>query len=129
MNQLLLAAMWTLGQASEAPDFYHDFRSQPLADKFTVYQAKDENWVKVDPEGLRITLPREPIHAFGGAGERRTFCIRGDFKITAAFEIIQAEVSKTGYGVRPTLCVRKADPSRESSQVGRLVPAHGNQRV
>ena len=112
-----LVIVATLGQASE--DHYFDFRGKPLPETIVLHQ--DKGHVKIEPEGLRVTLPKDYIHPFGGVGIRTNFGIKGDFDITTTFEILQADVPDTGFGVGVALRVQKAAPSQELANISRMV--------
>ena len=102
-------------------EFHHDFRSRPLPPELSEFQVTEEAVVKVEPAGLRVTLPKTWIHPFGGVGVKTAFGIVGDFEITTAYEILQAETPPSGYGVGVGLRVYKAEPSKELANVAYVV--------
>ena len=62
-----------------------------------------------EPEGLRIVLPsdaerQDPI------GLVTRFPIRGDFEITAAYEILRSDKPSAGYGTGPRACTYTRRP-------------------
>jgi hypothetical protein len=121
-TSLLVLLTFAPGQPATA-DTYYDFRGQPLSPELTVFPAK-EGVVKVEQDGLRITLPRSWIHPFGGVGVKTASGLRGDFEVTAGFEVLQADVPDTGFGVGVCLGVQRAG-SRELANLCRLVRDNG----
>ena len=75
--------------------------------------------------GFRITWPKTWIHPYGGVGVKTAFGITGDFEITTAYEILQAEKPPSGFGVGAGLRVFKAEPSGELANVAHVVRAAG----
>ena len=125
---LLLAGLIPPAPAQDGPkwkdEFYHDFRGKRLADGLALFQVKNEQFIKTEAAGLRVTIPEDFIHPFGGIGVRTTFAIHGDFEITATVEILEAEEPpKGGYGVGAILRLYKAEPSPDFVNLGRLVRA------
>jgi hypothetical protein len=102
-----------------------DFRGHPLPPELEPFGPLDDHYVKVEPEGLRVTLPRERTNP-DAVGWNLPVTVAGDFTITAGVEILQAEEPPFGaksYGVGVLLSVN------ESGRVGRLVRAGGNQII
>jgi Protein of unknown function (DUF1583) len=135
---LLLTASALSGQATSAlaqdatkyaHEFYHDFRGKPLPKELHVVGKPDNDFIKEEPEGFRITWPKTRIHAFGGVGCRTSFSIKGDFEITGTFEILQADEPPKGisFGVGASLRVQQADPAPEGATIARVVRAGGKQ--
>jgi hypothetical protein len=111
------------GGARESPtEFYHDFRSQLIPPGLTPFGDPEGQLVRAEPEGLRITLPkdRESLSAVGFATE---FGMQGDFEMTMTYEILEAEEPPSGYGVGVGMFVKKADPSPEAATLSRMVRA------
>jgi DNA-directed RNA polymerase subunit RPC12/RpoP len=128
----LLAAP-VVGWAGEpkgySSNFYHDFRSGAVHQDMIPVGDKDQAYTKVEPQGLRITVPKAWQHPFGGVGYRTLFEVQGDFVITAGFEILHADVPERGYGVGVCMRVSKAEPSGEVANVCRVVRAKNRQVV
>ncbi|HTU23034.1 MAG TPA: DUF1583 domain-containing protein [Gemmataceae bacterium] len=123
-----------LGAAAEetkkpAEEHYFDFRGHPIPAELTAFGFGDEDdrFLRVEPEGLRVTLPRTWIHPWGGVGFQTAFGIGGDFEVTAALEILHADSPPSGYGVGARLRVKKANPSPEGATFCRSVRARGKQ--
>lgn len=128
----ILAGVMAPAAAQDAPqwkeEFSHDFRGKPLPEGLTLFQVKNEQLIQTEPEGLRITIPPEFIHPFGGIGVQTTFGIQGDFEITATIEILRAdEPPPGGYGVGAILRLYKAAPSPDFVNLARLVRAGDKQ--
>jgi hypothetical protein len=78
---------------------YQDYRGRPLPAELTLVNVQKEKLVQVEPEGVRIKIPKTWIHPFGGVGFRTASGFKGDFEVTTTFEILQAEAPPSGYGV------------------------------
>jgi hypothetical protein len=109
-------------------EVYFDFRGKSLPEDLMLTPAGSDRFVKSEPEGLRITLPKDrknlaPVVVGTRLG------IQGDFEITATLEILQADRPKGGFGVGASLFINKADPAFEGATVGRLVKPDGNAEV
>ncbi|HWG45897.1 MAG TPA: protein kinase [Gemmataceae bacterium] len=103
---VLGGAVWFLQVAApvEQPrdkplDYYHDFRNRPLPAELTPLHPEDSQLLRVEPEGLRITLPRTPSKYPGeGVGVQTTFGFQGDFEVTATVEVLQLAPPPSGHG-------------------------------
>ena len=131
MRRVLVAMIWALAVApASADDVYYDFRKGQRPAEFVLHQVKNDEFVKIEPAGLRITLPKDYKHPFGGIGVHTTFGIKGDFEITTTAEIVEADTPAPGaYGVGVTLRVEKADPSPDFVNLARMVRAGDKQIV
>ena len=109
-----------------ANEWRHDFRGKPAPPELKIVGNKDNLYVKHEPEGLRVTIPKPYIHEFGGIGVRTEFGFRGDFEIIGALEILQAETPPGGYGVGASIRIGKAD-SPEGATLARVVRGGGRQ--
>jgi serine/threonine-protein kinase len=124
----LLLALQAAGPVNYGtpPDCYYDFRGRPLPPELTVFG--DNRFLQFEPEGLRITLPKDR-EDLEGVCIARDFEAVGDFEFTSTFEILHAETPPPSYGVGASLFVRKAPPLKASAAVCRLVRANGQQLV
>jgi hypothetical protein len=104
--------------------FAHDFRGKPIPDSLALFGDLEGQFLKSEPEGLRITLPKTYTHTWGGVGVRTTFPIEGDFEITATVEILHADRPTQGVGVGATLGINKVEPSVEGGSVFRVRKAN-----
>jgi predicted Zn finger-like uncharacterized protein len=123
MRRCLLAMICATAAApAAAENFYHDFRKGPLPDKFALHQVKTDEFVKAEAAGLRIQVPTDFKHPFGGIGVRTTFGVGGDFEITTTAELVEADAPPAGaYGVGVTLRIEKAEPSPDFINLARMV--------
>lgn len=105
--------------------FIRDFRGRPRPANMVPFGPQAEEFIKPEAEGLRITLPKDRT-SVKPVGLSLALAVGGDFEITAAFEILQAEEPPPGrpsYGVGVLLSVNQA------ARVGRLARALGQQVV
>src|SRR4051794_30665701 len=86
-----------------AQEFYHDFRGKPLPRDFRMFGDPEEEFIKEEAAGFRLSLPKTWIHKLGGVGCETRFGIKGDFEATGTFEILQADEPPKGFGVGPSL--------------------------
>jgi len=118
------------GSTALGENHYFDFRSRSLPDNLILFNAPEGNKIiRPENEGLRISIPESYIHPYGGIGAMTTFGVKGDFEITATYEILQADKPTTGFGVGLSLRVHKQEPSKEVANIARLVRAKGQQIV
>jgi hypothetical protein len=109
-------------------DVHYDFRGKPLPDELSLTPFGSDQFIKSEPEGLRITLPKNRNDLSPVVVGTRTG-IQGDFEITATLEILKAEQPKDGFGVGASLFINKVDPAAEGATLGRLVRPKGKQVV
>src|SRR5687768_10713742 len=110
MSALLLAALFTVGQADEyVQDFHHDFRDARLPDELG--RQGSGGVMRIENEGLRITLPKDR-QRLGQVGVFTNFPIKGNFEITAAYEILHADQPTDGWGVGATLYLLVDEPGK-----------------
>lgn len=108
------------GGAKEYPnEVYFDFRGKPLPPELTVKPDGADRLIKSEPEGLRVTLPKDrknlaPFELIARVG------VEKDFEITATLEILHADTPNDGFGVGASLFINKVDPATEAASVGRL---------
>jgi hypothetical protein len=103
--------------------FAHDFRGRTLPPGMEAYQATEDGLLRLEPDGLRITLPRTYMHKSGGVGVRWPAFIQGDFEATTTVEIIELEPPPKGSGAGIGISV-SAGPSK-GEQLRRVVGAKG----
>jgi hypothetical protein len=97
--------------------FALDCRGRPLPADMTLFGPMDECSIKEEPEGLRLTLPRNRKD-FATAGLSFPMGVGGDFEITLAFEVLEAdEPGPASYGMGVMLSVN------ESGRVGCMLRA------
>lgn len=91
-------------------ELVHDFRGRPLPPGIVPFGPQADRFIKVEAEGLRITLPRDRDD-FSPVGLSMPLALAGDFEITTAFEILQADEPAPGrltYGVGVLMSVNEA---------------------
>jgi hypothetical protein len=120
MNALLLALLCTVGQTKDeyVQDFHHDFRGELLPETLGL-QPFNYPALAVEKEGLRITLPKNRKQ-MGQVGVFTTFPVKGNFEITAAYEILHADQPTDGWGVGVTLYAYVDAPVKNAVGIYRL---------
>jgi hypothetical protein len=136
MAAALLVAIWPI-VAAPAQDgetvkyrhfFDHDFR-KPLPDELTLFGHEIDSFAKQEPQGLRITLPKNREKT-APVGVKTTFAVRGDFEITFTVEILQAETPDKGsFGVGAMVYVNKTDDKTEGATLGRVLLPGGHEMI
>jgi hypothetical protein len=80
-------------------DFYQNFRGKPVDMQLFQYMGRDaEQWIKLEAEGLRITLPGDQAFT-KSVGLTSKFKLKGDFDIITGYELLQTDQPMTGQGV------------------------------
>src|SRR5213076_1002866 len=78
----------------------YDFRgSRPLPSGIRLAGAVDRAVTRAEPEGFRITLAGDKPNPVGRVGLEMHTTLRGDFEITAGYELLRVEEPTDGYGV------------------------------
>src|SRR5947209_2889421 len=71
-------------------EFYHDFQKNGLSnEKLVITGPNAVNWVKAEEKGVRVKLPAEKSKKYDTVGVAARFGIKGDFEVTARYEIIE----------------------------------------
>jgi hypothetical protein len=128
MNALLLALACTVGQTDEyVQDFHHDFRGAPFPDELA---RRPPNFAGMTGEkkGFRITLSKDR-KMMGQVGVYTTFPVKGNFEITAAYEILHADEPSEGWGVGATLYIFADEPGKDAAGIYRLNRPKGVQTI
>jgi hypothetical protein len=128
MNAVMLAMLCAIGQTDQyAQDFHHDFRNAPLPDE--LWRQPGNYPMIFEKEGLRIKLPKDR-KATGQVGVVTNFPVKGNFEITAAYEILHADQPTDGWGVGATLYVQADDqPGKNVAGIYRLNKVKGAQTI
>jgi serine/threonine protein kinase len=101
-------------------EFYHDFRGhKPLPPCFRPIGPDAEDRMRPEDAGWRITLPAER-DSTDRVGLEMDSPIKGDFEITAGYEILRADRPHTGYGVGFELFIVIATPAQDGLGVYRV---------
>ena len=114
----------------ELAEVYHqDFRSAHLDERAFRIVGRDDDPshdARPEPRGLLLTVP-------AGRWERRRclatkFGVRGDFEITAAFEVLPTAPPRTGYGAGPELLIKPLGGWDTYASMARLRRGGGTSR-
>jgi serine/threonine-protein kinase len=128
LGAVALVATGASGEPGDVRNSYdHDFRGQPLPPELGLFGESDDQFLKPEPEGLRITIPATYLHSWGGVGLLTRFGFRGDFEVTTTVQILHADVPPGGYGVGVGMRLQMADPSPEGATLARVVRAEDGQ--
>jgi WD40 repeat protein len=94
-------------------DIYQDFRGGAGVQPPLVLVGPDAEAVtRAEKEGVRITLPAKRSKT-DRVGIQLNSRIRGNFEITASYEILQADQPATGHGVGVELFVATVEPANK----------------
>lgn len=101
---------------------YQDFRGRPLPAVISFFGGVTEEDVRVEPEGLRVTLMRDRRNLRAG-GLSLSVRLRGDAEITATVEILNADPPTEGFGSGVILAINQV------ARVGIVVRPMGEKLV
>jgi hypothetical protein len=111
-NSVLVVALLSAALECRAEEIYQDFRGKDIDEALFRLQGADAaQRIKVEPQGLRITMPFNLKSTTVGIATRAA--TRGDFEITVGYEIIQAERPKGGSGVGLEMYLNTNTPTQE----------------
>lgn len=120
---LLLIAMWLPSDASGGQPPRELALKQKIAVHFgdarvlqaplTLFGSDVEILVHPEKEGLRFTIPANRPH-LDPVGVVMSSHIRGDFEITAGYEILQTTRPKTGHGIGFELYIDVQNPAQDA---------------
>jgi hypothetical protein len=102
--------------------FHQDFRGGDPNNPNLRF-VRDQN-IKWEPEGARITMPAGQ-GKFPTTGVAANFQIKGDFQITASFEVLKAEQPTEGYGVGVSLYAAIDPDANDALSLARRVGIKG----
>jgi hypothetical protein len=107
----LIVTIQETGLALFRSEFFHNFRNMGFPNPdFELTGPQAAKRVKPEAQGLRVILPAEKSGKYDAVGVARRLTVRGDFEITAGFEIVAADPPKLGRGVYfelyPSVCLR-----------------------
>lgn len=110
-----------------AEEFTHDFRRGVAGiPALQLIGPNAQHVIKPDDQGIRLILTekrkkRDPV------GVATKFCLRGDFEITASYELLKADVPVKGYGTGARLWMKLDAASVDVISLGRVVrPKNGD---
>ena len=102
-----------------SPVYSIDFRGIKFDnDNMRLFGSGTSQFVKPTKEGLAISAPKDKQVKELGFGPK--FTLRGDFEITAGFEISKLDDPDAGYGVGPSLYLATNSPAEDAATVARL---------
>lgn len=100
-------------------EFKQDFGGRAFDyERLQLHGNNAERHVMLEPGGLRMVLPANKKVPVVGVTPR--FRVRGDFEITAEFEINKVDKPSAGYGAGATIYVLADTESREAASIGHL---------
>jgi hypothetical protein len=102
--------------------FHQDFRGDPKNPNVRPIREGNFRW---EAEGARITMPAGQ-GKLATAGVAGNFHIKGDFEITASYEILKAEKPSEGYGVGVSFFVAIDSGAMDAVSLARRVGLKGN---
>jgi RNA polymerase sigma factor (sigma-70 family) len=101
-------------------DLYEDFRgARSPSPVFRMMGIDQGATMKPEAGGLRITVPANQARRHRAGIEMRT-PVKGDFEITAGYEILAADQPDAGYGVGFEVYVNTATPTQDRLGIFRL---------
>jgi hypothetical protein len=114
-----------------AKEFHHTFSAQPSnADDLRKMGLDNDRLVQFTADGLRITLPVGGAKVGSGVGVVTGFGVRGDFEITARYQIVlEPAPTDPGAAARVALTVRldKPNPDQHMATLNRRIAPKGPQ--
>jgi hypothetical protein len=109
-------------------EFYHDFQKNGLSnEKLVITGPNAVNRVKAEEKGVRVKLPAEKSNKYDTVGVAAQFGIKGDFEVTARYEIIEAPQPAEGAGVGFELYIMTESAAKAALMVAHRFPPEGNQ--
>jgi hypothetical protein len=106
-------------------EFYQDFRGNKPHPAFQWDGMNGEETIANEAQGLRIKLPLNRDRKDPG-GLALSSPLKGDFEITAGYELVAIPVPKTGNGVGFELFVMLNAPTRDGFPIARLKRRDGS---
>lgn len=113
----LLTGALAVGQPGR--EFYRSFRGVPIDPvDLQVVGTQLNNLARTEGGGLRVRLPAgQP--KLPPVGVRTCFQVRGDFEITAGFQLVNVASPQTGHGAGVSLYLELEGPGRPAATVAR----------
>jgi serine/threonine protein kinase len=103
--------------------FHQDFRAADL--KHPSLQVTGKTPVRYEADGVRVTMPANSEKAMT-TGLATSFKLRGDFEITFAYEVVNADRPKTGtYGPGVSIYAAINTDTQDAVSLGRRVMPNG----
>ena len=79
-------------------EVYIDFRGRPLPPEIRVSGPEKAAFIRPEPEGLRVTLPKDR-YDLGAVKFDLVTAVKGDCEVTATLDILEAEEPPDELGV------------------------------
>jgi WD40 repeat protein len=100
--------------------FRHDFRGTKINKEFLKFATKDDakRYVQ-EAEGLRVSPP-VVVPRGGPSGVMTTFRLRGDFDVSASYEILQADIPEIGSPIGVSLYITTDTPTQDAVMLTRF---------
>jgi hypothetical protein len=117
-----LIALTLLQPGQLGAEIYHDFRAgQPLPASFRVIGHDGGKYTKPEQGGFRITIPADRKFVHDRVGLEMAGPFKGDFEVTAGYELLHADAPTNGYGVGVELFVHmSAKPTEDGMGLYRV---------
>jgi hypothetical protein len=103
-------------------EVYIDFRGRPLPPEIRVSGPEKAAFIRPEPEGLRVTLPKDR-YDLGAVKFDLVTAVKGDCEVTATLDILEAEEPPDELGVGVFLAINQA------VRVGRMTGTAGQQAI
>src|SRR5262249_37831471 len=106
-------------KANDTPgvEFVQDFRGAlEIKPPLTYFGRNAEKYVRLEPEGLRITTP--VIQGEAGFGVVLPVRLRGDFEVAVSYELLRAERPTAGHGVGVQIAIGTDSPKDMVIEIG-----------
>src|SRR5262249_28486074 len=101
-------------------EYYQDFRNKrPLSGDFRLGGPDPDNEMKLEDEGLRITLAADRPQNWVAEVHPNVPLI-GDFEFTATYELLSAQQPVKGYGVGVNLTIQDKQQRKIFAKVSRV---------
>src|SRR5947209_4616164 len=112
-SAVLLGLLTLFAGQSVAAELYHDFRDGRPVEPLRRFGPEANSSIEPEKAGLRIKLPanraqKDPV------GVVLDHPLKGDFEITAGYEIVHLDRPTDGWGVGFELYVMTATPTQEA---------------
>ncbi len=120
----LLSLTLLFAQVVGGEDFFQDFRGKEVNPEiFRQVGPSASQLLRTEPEGLRITLPDEGITKAVGVAYAGP--LKGDFEVTARYELLRLERPRAGFGAGFSVYVKTDAPTEDAIEFFHLVRPSG----
>lgn len=124
LTLLISLTIATIGGGADSEVVYRfDFRESQFDEESLRLVGSEDTivWESIqrEPQGLRMTLRADSEDGMVGVANR--FPIRGDFEITASYEIVNFEPPLVGYGAGPGIYIKTLSSDDNTAVLARLI--------